>query len=277
MGKLISALVFLLLILPGLVVRAEVNLPVSPYLTLSLYDDDDEFETDNAKKVEKKIDTVKADSKKGEGKKPALMPVSKNQDISRTKAVLLSLLVPGAGQIYADAKGRGEVFLGAEVAIWVGYFAFNTYGHWKEDDYRNYAVRHAGIEPGGKDEEFYRNLTFYDSREEYNTAGRIIDPTGPYYPPGPFYDWYWDESGNRQTYRAIKNASESAFRKATFMLGAAVFNRILSSIDAFRIAKGKAHEIKDNEFLTRNNIDIHLTGTPLGTNPRVNLELTRRF
>jgi len=34
--------------------------------------------------------------------------------LSKTKAVVLSLLLPGAGQYYAGAKGRAEGFIGAE-------------------------------------------------------------------------------------------------------------------------------------------------------------------
>lgn len=199
------------------------------------------------------------------------------RSVSRTKAVLMSLAVPGAGQIYADASGRGEVFLGAEIAIWISYFAYHAYGNMKEDDYINYAVRYAGIDPDGKDEEFYRNLTFYDNREEYNESGRIIDPSSPYYAPNSGYDWYWESDSNRQLYRHYRNKSETAFRKATFMIGLAVFNRILSGIDAYRVARNKSHEIQEDNIFGRHNIDIDLKGNPFGSNPRVGFEITRKF
>jgi hypothetical protein len=200
------------------------------------------------------------------------------QPISRTKAVILSLLLPGAGQYYAGAKGKAEVFLGAEVATWAGVLAFNTYGHWKEDDYIRYAEEHAGIDPTGKDDDFYKNLTFYDNRDEYNTDGRIINPGAPYYPNTAAYDWQWDSRTSRDSYRILKNASKSAFRKATFMIGVAVLNRIISGIDAFRAVKKKAAPDEQDEFSSdEQKIKFHLSGNPFGSNPKIKIGLSRQF
>jgi len=50
------------------------------------------------------------------------------------------------------------------VLTWAGWLGFHTYGKWKEDDYIRYAQQNAGIDPSNKDDEFYKNLTFYDNR-----------------------------------------------------------------------------------------------------------------
>ena len=47
-----------------------------------------------------------------------------DKKLSKSKAVLLTLLAPGAGHFYIGEKGRGEVFMGAEVVSWLGFFAF---------------------------------------------------------------------------------------------------------------------------------------------------------
>ncbi len=264
-GIIVAALILLLSV--GMV-KAEIELQVSPINAPVMLAQDDDFDFDNGDKDDTKgADNSKLNPNGEKGEKK----------ISKTKAVLLSLLVPGAGHMYADADSRGEIFMGTEVAIWVGYIAFNTYGHWKEDDYIRYATRYAAIDPTGKDDEFYRNLTFYDNRDEYNKSGRIIDPSSPYYEPNSGYDWYWESDSRREEYRSMRNASKTAFRKATFMIGMAVFNRILSGIDAFRIAQKKSSEMTDDSFFGVKNVDVDLKGNPFGHNPKVGLEISRRF
>jgi len=67
----------------------------------------------------------------------SLTPVSSGQvhstgrSISRTKAIGLSLLLPGAGHFYIGEKGRGEVFIGAEAVSWIGAAAFYIYVKWR--------------------------------------------------------------------------------------------------------------------------------------------------
>ena len=200
--------------------------------------------------------------------------------LSKTKAVVLSLLLPGAGQYYAGAKGRAEVFIGAELAVWAGVLAFHTYGNWKEDDYIRYAERHAGIHPSGKDDDFFKNLTFYDNRDDYNTAGRIINPSAPYYPHTQSYYWQWESNDARLAYRSIRNASKTAFRKATFMIGMAVFNRIISGIDSFWVVKKMTQQTEPEEEFSEassNKVKVKFNANPFGHNPSVSLNLLRQF
>jgi len=253
---------------------SEIELPMSPLeQPVFLAGDDfdfDEFDDEQDKAGDKDKDKEKTESSDTRIQKPA-------GGVSTTKAVFLSLLVPGAGQFYIHREGRGQLFLGAEVAVWLGYFGFHTYGNWKEDDYKNFAIKYAGIDPAGKDDDFYRNLIFYDSRDQYNREGRIINVGAPYYPNTPEYDWYWENSEAREKYRSMRNASETAFRKATFMLGVAVFNRIISGIDAFRSARKVKQRQEDEDFFSRHNIDIDFDSSLFGDNPRVELTVTHKF
>ena len=201
-------------------------------------------------------------------------------NISRTKAVFLSLLLPGAGHFYLGEKGRGEVFVGAEIISWAGAAAFQIYGNWKEDDFVRFAEEHAGIDPNGKDEEFFKNLTFYDSREDYNTAGRIIDPNDPYYPNTDDYYWQWDNDESKSSYRDMRNTSETAFRNRDFSIGLAVFNRIIAGIDAFRLARkitGTKVDIFGKGQGDGDGIKFDIDANPFGNNPKFVLTLSRRF
>ena len=241
---------------------AGIEIPVSPLNAPVFLSGDDGFGFDEF-----------GDENKAEAKKSH----SSEGKISKTKAVILSLLVPGAGQYYAGRKDRAQIFMGAEIASWLGYFAFRTYGNWREDDYKRYAIQKAGITPTSHSDGFYRNLLFYDNREEYNTSGRIINPGAPYYPDLPEYDWHWESTDQRLEYRSMRNAAETAFRKATFMLGVAVFNRIISGIDAFRIAKKAEHRQEDDDFFSRHNLDIDVKANPFGSNQKAGIMITHRF
>lgn len=196
--------------------------------------------------------------------------------VSKSKAVLLTLLVPGAGHLYLGEKGRGEVFIGAEVFAWAGFFAYHTYANWKESDYIRFAREHAGIDSEGKEEEFYKNLTFYSSREEYNGFGRILNPGAPYYPGGSAYYWHWDSDASRAQYRHLRNSSKSADRNATFMIGAAVVNRIIAGIDVFRLAKRKAGR-STAEYGAENRTKLDFDINPFGRNPNVSMTISYRF
>jgi hypothetical protein len=152
-------------------------------------------------------------------------------------AVGLSLLLPGTGHVYAGAKGRSRIFFGTEAVLWSMAIFFDRKNAWRGDDAVNYAVSHAQLDPDGKDDTFLENLEFYQNRDEYNTAGRIIDPTRPFLPETDDTYWQWDDPANRTTYRDIRNSAETASRNRTFTFYAALLNRVVASLDAFRIVR----------------------------------------
>jgi hypothetical protein len=54
---------------------------------------------------------------------------------SPTKAFLLSIAVPGAGQWYYGSKTKALIFFGAEVATWALYFNYHSDGIRREDEF----------------------------------------------------------------------------------------------------------------------------------------------
>lgn len=146
---------------------------------------------------------------------------------------LLSFLLPGSGQAYAQSQERSAIFLGVEAAVWAGFFGLRGYGGWLKDDYKIYAAEHAGVTLGGKDDEFFRSLAFYESREEYNRYQLWEDrEKAELY--GKDYYWEWESSQARKRYKSIRDRSETAYQRAIYTLGLALLNRVVSSIDAVR-------------------------------------------
>lgn len=156
---------------------------------------------------------------------------------SATKAILLSLAVPGMGEWYAGRKSRAVGFFLAEASIWATYAFFKHKQGWLEDDYINFAIQHAQADPDGKDDHYFDMLGFYDNRDDYNKNSLVYNRDNPFFPETSDWDWQWESDDHRQEYRDIKNSSKSQGRNANFALGAALANRVISAIDAWHSVK----------------------------------------
>jgi hypothetical protein len=163
--------------------------------------------------------------------------VSRPQQKSPRQAAILSLLVPGLGEMYAGAAGKGQVFLAAEATVWSGIAALEYYSNWKEDDYELYAASHAGVDPGGKDEDFFRNIGSYQSLLTYNEEQLHDRNMDDVYWDEDVYFWQWDSSQSRETYAEMKDASRRAHRRAVNLIGIAILNRLVSAVDALQTAR----------------------------------------
>jgi hypothetical protein len=156
---------------------------------------------------------------------------------SVTTAVLLSLALPGLGELYVGRTGRAAGFFTAEAGIWASYAYFKHKESWLEDDFINFAVQYAGVDPGGKDDFFYDMVGFYDNRDEYNKISRVYTRTNPFFPETPEWDWQWESDVLKAQFRDIKNDSRAQGRNANFTLGLALANRVISAVDAWWSAK----------------------------------------
>jgi hypothetical protein len=193
---------------------------------------------------------------------------------STTKAALLSLILPGAGEVYAGSKTKGKIFILSEASLWAGFFAFRTYGAWLEDDYKVYAAARAKVNLEGKPEGFFDQLAFYDSRDQYNQFAPLYHrgERQPY-PEDDFWYWAWDSRESRVHYRDLKNRSKDASRKALYMVGLSLVNRIVSVVDAMKTVR--SYNRRKSLELSRMKFD--LKANPLGHNPKVMLYVSHNW
>ena len=173
---------------------------------------------------------------------------------SRLRAIGSSLLLPGLGQRATGHPGRARVFLAAEAAILIGYISGEAQGYVRKQSYVEYAEQFAGVR-GAQDKPdwYYRNLGRFPSSDEYideiaRTARAIygddLAQREAYVErnaPGPDELWAWRSEADRQEYRSRRQASRSALRRANLFLGAALLNRIVSAVDAARLAGRGGH------------------------------------
>jgi hypothetical protein len=193
--------------------------------------------------------------------------------VSVTRAVGLSILLPGAGHLMMGSRGRAGVFFGSEAIAWTAFGYFKTVQHQKEDDFELYARSHAGIDPTGKDDEFYRTLTFYLSREQFNDEGRLIDPDRPYYPDDPQWDWQWESEAAMGRYRTMRNQANEAESRAKLSLGAALLNRLVAAADAWRTARA----INRQARMENASWKVRLKGKPSRSNPGLMVYFTKKL
>ena len=193
---------------------------------------------------------------------------------SVTKAAFLSLLLPGAGEIYAGSQTKGKIFLSVEASFWAGFFGFRTYGGWLKKDYKSYAASHAEVNLAGKPDDFFDDLAFYDSRDEYNQFALLYhrEDAKPY-PENDFWDWEWDSPESKSDYRNLKNRSKTAYRKALYMVGLSLVNRIVSVIDAMKAVR--SYNRKKSLEVSKVRFDLKLS--PFGHDPKLMLYLTTRW
>jgi hypothetical protein len=193
---------------------------------------------------------------------------------SGTKAALLSLLLPGAGEIYGGSETKGKIFIFSEASLWAGFFAFRTYGSWLKDDYKVYAASNAQVDLDGKDDDFFDNLAFYDSRDQYNQFAPLYNRGEKQpYPLEDAWNWEWDGRESREHYRDLKNRSKSAYRRALYMVGLSALNRIVSVVDAIKTVRAYNRK-KSLEF---SHIKFDLKANPFGHNPQVMVHVSRRW
>jgi hypothetical protein len=193
---------------------------------------------------------------------------------STTKAALFSLVLPGAGEIYGGSKTKGEIFIFSEASVWAGFFAFRTYGHWLEDDYKSYAASHARVDLTGKPGDFFDNLSFYDSRDMYNQFAPLYHPGEAHpYPEDDQWNWVWDSRDSRLYYRELKNRSKDASRRALYLVGLSLVNRIVSVLDAVKTVRSYNHA-KSFEL---SRIKFDWKANPFGRNPRIMLYVSQRW
>ncbi|MFH1687613.1 MAG: hypothetical protein ABIE70_08855 [bacterium] len=197
---------------------------------------------------------------------------------SATKALLLSALLPGAGQYYCGSRRTARYFFAGEALSWLGYFAFRTYGSWKEDDYLNFARERAGAELRDKPDWFVDVVGYYDNTDQYNEFGRAIDRGRPYLDESLANQWYWNSVVDKVAFRRLKNRSRESYRRADFMIGAMILGRIVSAIHAVRLA-GKTGKRLDDlvDAGDTGKYDYRIEVDPFSDRTQLGLSFIRRF
>lgn len=175
--------------------------------------------------------------------------ISIQNDVVKKKSVALaaiySLLLPGMGELYADGFSSGRYFLIAEGVLWLGYATLDIYGNVLRDDARAYAVSRAGVNPAGKDDQFYIDIGNFLNITEYNEKQLRDREPEKLYDLNAGYAWRWESDAARAEYRAQRISSETMYNNRNFVVAAVIINHVLSAINAGRSAMAYNRGLED--------------------------------
>jgi len=206
-------------------------------------------------------------------------------DKSKFKAALLSLAVPGSGELYVGSKTSGYISLTAEAFLWMGYFGAKQQAEWIENDFKQYALTYSGTKITDGTEQYYDLLQDFSSSEEYNNNVYIY---GRYYLNNQGWTeqefnqfiennlyvgneaWDWDNEDQRLHFGQLRRDRNQFEIISGFSVGAMVINRIVSAIKAVRAA-----HVYNNNIEETNNISFDFNYNPISGKAKA--FLTKKF
>jgi hypothetical protein len=162
------------------------------------------------------------------------------------KAMLMSALLPGTGEIYAGKLSRGIAFITADLAMLYGANRLTNEVNWLQDSYKQFAFAKAGV-PLDRDTQYYELLQNYYSSDIYNSeVERYYRNLGlAYYNNPDYYDsliiqnsipadlaWLWDSQMDWSKYKSIRRDRQVQIINRKLVIGALIANRVISVLDA---------------------------------------------
>lgn len=173
------------------------------------------------------------------------------------RAFLYSLVIPGAGEFYANSKIKSVIFFGVDVTFWSLYFNYHKKGknkeneykgfadqHWIEDNYRDWLRDSLKIQPDGNgeisDTSIYKDPV--TGQWTYLSHHLPNSKTQQYYEMIGKYDQFrfgWDDypevdlnQALRNFYLDMRRDSNNLLNKAKYSVMFSLANHILSAFDA---------------------------------------------
>ena len=172
-------------------------------------------------------------------------------------AFLMSLAVPGLGEIYTGATKRAIAFMAVEALTWINYARWRSKGNDLKADFRRFAdqywdeVRYREWQEYNRSQgsPFKENETLPCKESDPGAGGCVKVDTQQYYEMIGKYDQFvfgWDDtrdedfstfnpnvrSPNREDYEDQRTESNKFLKRASIIIGLAVLNRVVSAFDA---------------------------------------------
>jgi hypothetical protein len=168
-----------------------------------------------------------------------------NQNIKLTEnkkssglAMILSLIVPGAGHFYAGRMDVGKYFLTGEVMSWLGIVGLNLYGNAVRDDSRSFASMHSGLNVSGKSDDYFSNVGNYTNIYEYNDDKLRKGEYDKLYDINNNF-WSWDNTDNKYFFDNQRKKSERIYNSRIIFASVLVVNRIVSAISSLILVNSR--------------------------------------
>ena len=174
------------------------------------------------------------------------------------KAALLSFLVPGLGQHYANGqswRGSASFYLISESLYLAGMATSEWHRAQTVQSYRTWAASKAQAQIEGKDRTFFVTIGQHHSSEAFRTQqllNRRWDQLS--YVADPANHWAWRSTEDLQAYRDLRSEADSWAQRRSMFIAVMVGNRVLSALQALRAAR--RNQVP--------NVSVAASSTPLG-------------
>jgi len=203
---------------------------------------------------------------------------------SPKRAMLYSLVLPGMGQWYSESKGAAKLYFTMEAGLWTYFLVSKAQEGILRGGYTAFAAGNASTNPSGAPNQYFKDLgQFYSSdsanewirrqaREQYpNDKAKQEEYINTRLYSGD-RTWAWRDQAAWFSYRDQRLRSLEARHRASYVMGWAIVHRILSGLDAARVAS------KHNRNLTQapERWEWKLGMAP-GLEPGVSLSVGRGF
>jgi hypothetical protein len=195
---------------------------------------------------------------------PANPPITASdtpRNANPRKALMLSLLLPGAGELYSGHKGHATGFFVSEGLIWANFVAWEIAGSLRRDDYIEQARINAGLGTDSGSDDYWRLVGTYtrssgsgpdsyedalrrDARNEFPSDPAAQDAWVAQRLPSGDRAWNWSSAGLQESYRNTRENSRRAYNRAKYSFAFAILNRIASAIDTQMLHRGDAKRMQ---------------------------------
>jgi hypothetical protein len=164
---------------------------------------------------------------------------------SPSRAFFSSLILPGIGEAYVGEEFQSKLFLGLELVGWGLVIANIINVNMRMNDYQNYAVVQAMVNPNAKDDQYWINIGKFDTIYEYNEERRRERDLEALYPETKFYSWQWNLTDNRLNYDAYRIETREIENNRLYFFAAIALNHLVSAINALRLANAHNRRIEE--------------------------------
>jgi hypothetical protein len=174
---------------------------------------------------------------------------------SAFKEAAWSLIVPGLAQYRLGHEVRSSFYFAVEGITLLAIGGFLWQGYSDEKAYKDYAVAFAGISGTDHPDDYYEKMGRYMSsdgpggyneyilREARDLYYPDLDAIDQYYTSNMIaadQSWQWRTVESFQRYGDLRDNSRAGYRRALYSVVFAISMRVVSTIDAVRLARSDA-------------------------------------
>jgi hypothetical protein len=151
--------------------------------------------------------------------------------------ILYSLVLPGLGELAMGNAKMAKVFFGSEAVLLLSLWGAESYIDILQNDLEAFAALNAGVYAKNKNDQYWVDVGTAMSLAEFNHRKLLERDLEALYPETPEYQWQWETNEERVQYVEKRFSRLDWRRRANWIVGGLVLNRLVSAIDVVRLLR----------------------------------------